>query len=136
MFPGRSIAVPSRLAPYGGEPHERHDRHEAREASEQMPKLQHSQWLKVSIGCLVATIAFMIFYAAIPSAFIAWTDNWKIVKDNQTGTGLGPRIRDVAVMGWYGVITPLTFVAFSLYQKLNPVNADADESKREAGGYR
>ena len=95
--------------------------------------LLRSPWLKVTIGSLACTIGFMIFFAAIPSALLTWTDKWEIVEKN---TQFGPRVRDVAIVGYYGAITPLTFVAFSLWQKLHPVNADADELKREAGGYR
>ncbi len=98
--------------------------------------LTRSQWLRVGIGSLVATFVFMVFFAAIPSAFLAWSDNWKLVKDYSTGPALGPRLRDIVVVGYYGVITPLTFVAFALWQRLHPVNADADEARRDPGGYR
>ncbi len=100
--------------------------------------LQRSQWLRVTIGSLLCTIGFMIFFAAIPSAFLTWSNNWAWVLAPKTFgvLGLGPRLRDLIVVGWYGVITPITFVAFSLYQRMNPVNADADEAKRDAGGYR
>jgi hypothetical protein len=30
----------------------------------------------------------------------------------------------------------VTFVGASLWQQLHPVNADSDEAKRDAGGYR
>ena len=98
-----------------------------------MESILRSQWLKVTIGSLVCTFLFMIFFAAIPSAFLAWSDTFGWVKDNQN---FGPRIRDVIVVIWYGAITPVTFVAFALWQRLHPVNADADEPKRDAGGYR
>jgi hypothetical protein len=97
-----------------------------------------SQWLRVSLGALACTFGFVIFYSAVPSAFLAWSDTWSWVEASKTLgiAGLGPRLRDVIVVGYYGVITPLTFVAFSLYQRFNPVNADPDEAKRDAGGYR
>ena len=89
----------------------------------------------MSFAC---TVGFMIFYSAVPSAFLAWSDTFKWVQATETFgiPGLGPRLRDVVVVSYYGVITPLTFVAFSLWQRMHPVNADADESKRDAGGYR
>jgi hypothetical protein len=100
--------------------------------------LQRSGWLRAGLGSLVCTMLFMIFFAAVPSAFISWSNNWAWVLAPKTFgiIGLGPRIRDVIVVGYYGAITPLTFVAFSLWQKMHPINADADELKRDAGGYR
>lgn len=100
--------------------------------------LQRSAWLRASIGSFVCTMLFMIFFAAVPSAFLTWSNDWEWVLAPKTFgvLGLGPRLRDIIVVGYYGAITPLTFVAFSLYQKMNPVNADADEAKRDAGGYR
>ena len=95
--------------------------------------LAQSAWLRVTIGSLLLTIGFVIFYGAIPSALLAWTDEWTIVEENPE---FGPRIRDVAIMGYHGAIVTATFLAFSLYQRLNPVNADADEGKRDPGGYR
>jgi hypothetical protein len=59
-----------------------------------------------------------------------------MVADHTTGTALGPRLRDILIVGYYNVIVPLTFIAASLWQRLHPVNADADEAKRDAGGYR
>lgn len=99
---------------------------------------QRSQWLRVTFGSLLCTFGFMIFFAAVPSAFLTWSNNWSWVLAPKTFgiLGLGPRLRDLIVVAYYGAITPVTFVAFSLYQRLNPVNADADEPKRDAGGYR
>ena len=96
-------------------------------------RLGQSPWVRVTIGSLVLTILFLIFYGAIPSALIAWTDEWQILEDNPD---IAPRIRDVGIIGYHGAIVNVTFLAFSLYQRLNPVNADADEAKRDAGGYR
>ena len=96
-------------------------------------RLAQSAWLRVTIGSLVLTILFVVFYGAVPSALLAWTDEWQIIEDNPD---LGPRIRDVGIMGYHGAIVGVTFLAFSLYQRLNPVNADADEAKRDPGGYR
>ena len=100
--------------------------------------LQRSQWLRVTLGCLACTFLFMVFFAAVPSAIINWSDQWSWVQAPTTFgvLGLGKRLRDLIIVGWYGAITPVTFVAFSLWQKLHPVNADADEAKRDAGGYR
>ena len=100
--------------------------------------LQRSQWLRVTLGSFVCTFLFMIFYAGVPSAIINWSDSWSWVQAPTTFgvLGLGKRLRDLIIVGWYGVLTPVTFVAFSLWQKLHPVNADADEPKRDAGGYR
>jgi hypothetical protein len=100
--------------------------------------LQRSQWLRVSLGSLVCTMLFMVFFAAVPSAFLTWSNNWSWVLAPKTFgiLGLGPRLRDLIVVAYYGAITPVTFVAFSLWQRLHPVNADADEMKRDAGGYR
>lgn len=100
--------------------------------------LQRSGWLRASIGALLCTIGFMVFFSAVPSAFMNWSNGWDWVEAPTTFgvIGLGKRLRDIFVVGYYGAITPLTFVAFSLYQKMNPVNADADEGKRDAGGYR
>ena len=100
--------------------------------------LQRSQWLRVTLGSLVCTFLFMIFFAAVPSAFLTWSNDWSWVLAQELWgvPALGPRLRDVIVVAYYGAITPATFVAFSLYQKLHPVNADADEPKRDAGGYR
>ena len=100
--------------------------------------LQRSQWLRVTLGSLACTFLFMIFFAAVPSAIINWSDQWSWVQAPTTFgvLGLGKRLRDLIIVGWYGAITPVTFVAFSLWQKLHPVNADADEAKRDAGGYR
>ena len=96
-------------------------------------RLAQSVWLRVTVGSLLLTIAFVIFYGAIPSALIAWTDEWQILEDNPD---IAPRIRDVGVIAYHGAIVNVTFLLFSLYQRLNPVNADADEAKRDAGGYR
>lgn len=100
--------------------------------------LQRSQWLRVTLGSLLCTLLFMWFFAGVPSAIINWSDTWGWVLAPKTFgvLGLGKRLRDLIVVGWYGVITPVTFVAFSLWQRLHPVNADADEAKRDAGGYR
>jgi hypothetical protein len=100
--------------------------------------LQRSQWLRVTLGSLLCTFLFMIFYAGVPSALINWSDKWDWVEAPTTFgvLGLGKRLRDLIIVGWYGVLTPVTFVAFSLWQRLHPVNADADEAKRDAGGYR
>ena len=100
--------------------------------------LQRSAWLRASVGSFVCTVLFMVFYAAVPSAFLSWSNDWSWVLAPKTFgvIGLGPRIRDILVVGYYGAITPLTFVAFSLWQKMHPINADADEAKRDAGGYR
>jgi hypothetical protein len=104
-----------------------------------MGSLWHrSQWLRVSIGSFVLTFLFMIFFAGVPSAFLTWSQEWEWVLAPRTFgvPDLGPRLRDLIVVAYYGAITPVTFVAFSLWQKLHPVNADADEPKRDAGGYR
>jgi hypothetical protein len=95
-----------------------------------------SGWGRAGVSSLYLTIAFMFFYGAIPSAIITWSDNWKIILDHKTGTGLGPRLRDILIVGYYGVLVPVTFVGASLWQQLHPVNADSDEAKRDAGGYR
>jgi hypothetical protein len=95
-----------------------------------------SHWARVTIGCFWLTIGFMVFYGAVPSAMMQWTDNWDIVKENSGGTNLGPRIRDIFVMGYQMTVVGLTFFGFAIYQRLKPVNADADEAKRDAGGYR
>lgn len=92
-----------------------------------------SRWVRISVGCFYLTVAFVVFYGALPSALIAWTDNWGIVQDNPN---FGPRIRDVGIMGYHGAIVGLTFYLFAIWQRMRPVNADADELKREAGGYR
>ena len=96
-------------------------------------RLAQSAWLRVAIVSLLMTIAFLVFYGAIPSALLAWTDEWAILEDNPE---IAPRIRDVGIMGYHGGVVTATFLAFSLYQRLNPVNADADEGKRDPGGYR
>ena len=96
-------------------------------------RLTDSAWLRVTVGALLMTIAFVIFYGAIPSALIAWTDEWTILEENPD---IAPRIRDVGIMGYHGGVVTATFLAFSLYQRLHPVNADADEGKRDPGGYR
>ena len=102
-----------------------------------MPNLwRRSQWFRVSMAGLLMTFLFMVFYAAIPSLLMGWTDEWAIVENNSQGAAWGPRIRDAAVMGYHGGVIVATFVAFSLWQRLHPVNADPDESKREGGGYR
>ena len=100
--------------------------------------LQRSAWLRASVASFVCTVLFMIFFAAVPSAFLTWSEDFSWVQEPSLFgiLGLGPRLRDVIVVAYYGAITPVTFVAFSLWQKLHPVNADADESKRDAGGYR
>ena len=100
--------------------------------------LQRSAWLRASVGSFVCTVLFMVFFAAVPSAVLAWSEEWSWVQAPELFgiLGLGPRLRDLIVVAYYGAITPVTFVAFSLYQRLNPVNADADEAKRDAGGYR
>ena len=95
--------------------------------------LAPSRWIRISVGCFFLTVAFFVFYGAVPSAMIAWTDNWGLVQDNPN---FGPRIRDAGIMGYHGMIVGLTFYGFAIWQRLHPVNADADEGKREAGGYR
>lgn len=95
-----------------------------------------SPWGRATAASLYLTIAFMFFYGAVPSALISWTDKWDIVLDHDTGTALGPRLRDLLIVGYYNVIVPLTFIGAVLWQRLHPVNADADEAKRDAGGYR
>lgn len=96
-------------------------------------RLTDSAWFRVTMGSLLLTIAFVIFYGAIPSALIAWTDEWTILEKNPD---IAPRIRDVGIIGYHGAVVTATFLAFSLYQRLHPVNADADEGKRDPGGYR
>jgi hypothetical protein len=100
--------------------------------------LQRSGWLRASILSLIFTVLFWIFFSAVPSAFLTWSNDWSWVLAPKTFgvLGLGPRLRDHIVVAYYGAITPLTFVGFSLWQRLHPVNADADEMKRDAGGYR
>jgi hypothetical protein len=100
------------------------------------PAARSSGWGRASVASLYLTIAFMFFYGAVPSALVSWTNDWKIVADNSTGTMLGPRLRDILIVGYYNVIVPLTFIGAVLWQRLHPVNADADEAKRDAGGYR
>lgn len=95
-----------------------------------------SGWGRATVACLYLTVAFMFFYGAVPSAIITWSDKWKIVADNATGNNLGGRFRDMLIVGYYGVLVPLTFIGASLWQQMHPVNADADEAKRDAGGYR
>jgi cytochrome c biogenesis factor len=95
-----------------------------------------SGWGRAGVSALYLTIAFMFFYGAIPSTIITWSDDWKIILDNKAGTGLGPRLRDILIVGYYGVLVPITFIGASLWQQMRPVNADADEAKRDAGGYR
>lgn len=95
-----------------------------------------SGWGRAAVSSLYLTIAFMFFYGAIPSTIITWSDNWKIILDNNTGNGLGPRLRDLLIVGYYGVLVPITFIGASMWQQLHPLNADADEAKRDAGGYR
>ena len=97
---------------------------------------RRSGWGRAAVAALYLTIAFWFFYGAVPSALVSWTDGWKLVKENQTGNAFGPRLRDLLVVGYYGAIVPVTFVGASLWQRLHPVNADADEAKRDAGGYR
>jgi hypothetical protein len=95
--------------------------------------VSRSYWVRISVGCLFMTVGFMFFYGALPSAVMAWTDSWPVIQDNPN---FGPRIRDVAIVGYHGVIVGLTFYGFAIWQRLRPVNSDADEAKREAGGYR
>ncbi|MEO6713604.1 MAG: hypothetical protein ABIM89_09275 [Mycobacteriales bacterium] len=95
-----------------------------------------SGWGRAGMASVYLTIAFMFFYGAIPSALITWSDNWKIILDNKTGNAYGPRLRDILIVSYYGAIVPLTFIAASLWQQLHPLNADSDEAKRDAGGYR
>jgi hypothetical protein len=95
-----------------------------------------SGWGRAAVSSLYLTIAFMFFYGAIPSALITWSDNWRIILDHKTGNALGPRLRDILIVSYYGVLVPVTFIGASLWQQLHPLNADADEAKRDAGGYR
>ncbi len=97
-----------------------------------MQALRRSVWLRMSFLCLGMTFAFMIFFAAVPSALVSWSDDWGWVQGNE----LGGRIRDMLIVGYYGALTAATLVGFSLWQRLHPVNADADETKRDPGGYR
>jgi hypothetical protein len=97
---------------------------------------RHSPWGRATAASLYLTIGFMFFYGAVPSALITWSDNWKIILEHKTGTSLGPRLRDILIVGYYNLIVPITFIAAVLWQRLHPVNADADEAKRDAGGYR
>jgi hypothetical protein len=97
---------------------------------------RRSPWGRATAASLYLTIAFMFFYGAVPSALISWSDDWKIILEHNTGNALGPRARDLLIIGYYNVIVPLTFIGAVLWQRLHPVNADADEAKRDAGGYR
>ena len=95
--------------------------------------VSRSRWIRITAGCFHLTVAFVLFYGAVPSAMLAWTDSWPIIADNPD---MGGRIRDAGIMGYHGLIVGLTFYGFAIWQRLHPVNADADEMKREAGGYR
>jgi len=97
---------------------------------------RRSPWGRATAASLYLTIAFMFFYGAVPSALISWTDKWDWITEYDTGSQLGPRLRDILIVGYYNVIVPLTFIGAVLWQRLHPVNADADEAKRDAGGYR
>jgi hypothetical protein len=97
---------------------------------------RHSPWGRATVASLYLTIAFMFFYGAVPSALLTWSDNWEIILKYKTGNAYGPRLRDILIVGYYNVIVPITFIAAVLWQRLHPVNADADEAKRDAGGYR
>jgi hypothetical protein len=97
---------------------------------------RRSPWGRATAAAMYLTIAFMFFYGAVPSALISWSDDWQIVLDYKTGNAIGPRVRDLIIVGYYNVIVPITFIGAVLWQRLHPVNADADEAKRDAGGYR
>jgi hypothetical protein len=108
------------------------------------PKTESQRWVSLTLATMGIWIAMIIVFAVVPSWWLyfadgtlKWTDNFtvslgirKIVLSKQV-------IRDLIVVGWYGVTLVAAGRAIGIWNKRNPRVLPADEAKREAtGGYK
>jgi hypothetical protein len=108
------------------------------------PKNESQRWVSLWLVAMGIFVAMIIFLAVIPSwwlyfadATLKWTDNFtvslgirKVVLSKQV-------IRDLIVVGWYGVALLAAGRMIGIWNKRNPRVLPPDEGKREAtGGYR
>jgi hypothetical protein len=108
------------------------------------PKNESQRWVSLTLVTMGIWIAMIIVLAVVPSWWLyfadgtlKWTDNFtlplgirKIVLSKQV-------IRDLIVVGWYGVALVAAGRLIGIWNKRNPRVLPDDEGKREAtGGYR
>ena len=108
------------------------------------PTNESQRWVSLSLVTIGIWIAMIVFLAVIPSwwlyfadATLKWTDNFtlslgirKIMLSKQV-------IRDLIVVGWYGVTLTAGGLLIRAYNRRNSKVLPPDESKREAtGGYK
>ncbi len=108
------------------------------------PTNESQRWVSLTLVTMGIFLAMIIFLAVIPSwwlyfadATLKWTDNFtlslgvrKIVLSKQV-------IRDLLVVGWYGVTLVAAGLLIRRYNQRNPKVLARDEGKREAtGGYK
>jgi hypothetical protein len=108
------------------------------------PKNESQRWVSLTLATMGIWIAMIIVLAVAPSWWLyfadgtlKWTDNFtvslgirKVVLSKQV-------IRDLIVVGWYGVALVAAGLLIRIWNKRNPRELPPDEGKREAtGGYR
>jgi hypothetical protein len=108
------------------------------------PKNESQRWVSLTLATMGIWIAMIIVLAVAPSWWLyfadgtlKWTDNFtvslgirKVVLSKQV-------IRDLIVVGWYGITLVAAGLLIRIWNKRNPRVLPPDEGKREAtGGYR
>jgi hypothetical protein len=108
------------------------------------PKDEGQRWVSLSLVTLGIWIAMIIVLAVVPSWWLyfadgtlKWTDNFTLRLGIRTIVLPKHVIRDIIVIGWYGVALVAVGVMIGAFNKRRPRVLPPDESKREAtGGYK
>jgi len=108
------------------------------------PKDEGQRWVALSLITMGIWIAMLIVLAVIPSWWLyfadgtlKWTDNLTLRLGIRTVVLPKQVIRDLVVVGWYGVALVAAGRLIGIHNKRNAKVLPPDEAKREAtGGYR
>jgi hypothetical protein len=108
------------------------------------PKNEGERWVAMTLVTMAIWVALFVTMAVIPSYWIyfadgtlKWTGTFEVPLGFRTLTLAMEAIRDVVVLGLYGVAMGAAVVAILIYNKRNPRTLPPGEEKREAtGGYK
>jgi hypothetical protein len=108
------------------------------------PKNEGERWVSLTLVTMAIWVALFITMAVIPSYWIyfadgtlKWTGTFRVPLGFRTLTLQMEAIRDVVVLGLYGVFLGAALLAVFIYNKRNPKTLPSGEEKREAtGGYK
>jgi hypothetical protein len=108
------------------------------------PKDEGERWVSLALATMGIWVALFVTMAVIPSFFLyfadgtlKWTGTFEVPLGFRTLTLPMAAVRDVVVVGWYGVAIVACGIAIRIYNKRKPKVLPTGEEKREAtGGYK